>query len=410
MIEWFFYDWLLSLQSDPRKDPMIQLNVTARDPEGHPIPGAIVTLFTFDAAGKPCPVEPAIRNWANFYASEGAYAPAGAHPPFTVYGSATAPGYGVSYIPMTPWDGTSTLELSVTLSLFKRPFKPAPRAWAGQMCGMRIPGLPSVAGGADDPSLFLSWFYDRYPTDIRDGLLRPALKARGYLDVLLSWPDARAAGGTPASFLAICRELVADGLRPCVMLCSKLYDPHDDAAGILANIAPVLPLLVGLVPRFCVGWELNLWNSPQTVATLRDTLAPQWLKQAGTLGYVHFGPGVFAWQPDGFPSAVFWQASVGKIHGVLHQRDPEEDHGRPSEYQARIADCLVRFAGGFGFPIDSGFGGPFDFIALEITASEQFDGQMSETAGDAWGRVAIATPPAHGPAGTVPVGGSGNGA
>ena len=75
-------------------------------------------------------------------------------------------------------------------------------------------------------------------------------------------------------------------------------------------------------------------------------------------------------------------------------------------YQARITDCLERFAGGFGFPTDSGFGHPFDFVALEITAQPQFNGEMTEADGDLWGQTALQTPPC----GSVSVMGSGNGA
>lgn len=100
--------------------PQIQVNVTAVDPEGQPIEGAIVTLFLYDAGGQPCPFEPAIRNWANFYDADKAYKPHDHPGPFTLYGQATAnaQGYGTAYIPMTPWDGNSSLDLTVTLAPF----------------------------------------------------------------------------------------------------------------------------------------------------------------------------------------------------------------------------------------------------------------------------------------------------
>jgi hypothetical protein len=75
-------------------------------------------------------------------------------------------------------------------------------------------------------------------------------------------------------------------------------------------------------------------------------------------------------------------------------------------YQARITDCLQRFAGQFNFPTDSGFGHPFDFVALEITAQRQFNGQMTEVEGDSWGQTAITTRAV----GAVQVMGTGNGA
>lgn len=383
---------------------MIQLNVNAIGSDGEPINGAIVTLFVMDAAGKPAPFEPAIRNWGNFYSADVPYAPGGSVGPYQVYGSATAQGYGTSYLPMTPWDGKATLTLTVTLQLFKRPFAPAPRVWTGNMCGQRIAGLPPVAGGAADASLFLSWFYDRYESPTR-AVVRAAMKSCGYLDVLLSWPDSRSAGATPAAFVATCRELISDGFRPAVMLCSKDIDPHD-VPGILANVMPVLPLLIGLVPRFCVGWELSLWLSPTQVQQLIDAFTPIWLTQAGTLGYVHWQEGYFSFPQQGQDNASFWRMQVGKLHGVLYQRRLTDDMPL---YQSHLADCTSRCAGNFNMPADSGFGHPFDTVALEITAMPQFNGQMSEAEGDAWGRCALTTPAQHGPVGEVSVMGSGNG-
>ena len=284
------------------------------------------------------------------------------------------------------------------------PFKAAPRFWRGNMCGIHVAGLPVVDGGAGDPTLVLSWFYDRYNTSDR-AAIRAAMKAKGYTHWLLSWPDSRAAGASPEPFLATCRELIADGFYPCVMLSSKVYDPSN-TAGVLANIEPVLGLLVGVVPMLCVGWELSLWLTPAVVQELIDALHPQWLKQPDTLGYVHFQEGYAAFQQNGGTTADFWKLNVGKLHGILHQRDLSWD--KPM-YQARLVDVLQRCAGGFNWPADSGFGHPFDCVALEITASPQFNGQMSEAEGNSWGGVAIATPAQNGPFGPVSVMGSGNG-
>lgn len=279
------------------------------------------------------------------------------------------------------------------------PFQVAPRFWKGNMCGIRVPGLPGVEGGAGDHSLFLSWFYDRYTPEDR-ATIRAAYKAHGYTHWLLSWPDSRVFGQTPEQFLATCRELIAGGFYPCVMLSSKIVDPQD-AVGILHNIEPALALLIGVVPMFCVGWELSLWLSPTTVQQLIDALAPR-VNPSGARLYVHFQEGYFAYQQPGGVTADFWRLNVGKLVGVLHQRDLRWDM---AEYPARIVDCLERFAGGYGFPTDSGFGHPFDFVALEITAMNQFNGQMTEATGDSWGRLAVATPPSGG----VKVMGSGNG-
>lgn len=294
-------------------------------------------------------------------------------------------------------------ELYVQLGLMPD-FKPAPRFWKANMCGSRIAALQPVSGGASgNPSLFLEWFYDRYDDEDR-ARARADHKQKGLTHWLLSWPDSRAFGRTPQQFKETVEELIADGFYPCVMWCSKDIDPHD-VEQIKANIRPVIGLLQNILPLACVGWELSLWLSPTNVQDLIDWLYPQ-LTPWGCRLYVHFQQGYFAFQQPGGVTADFWKANVHKLTGVLHQRDLSWD---AVMYQARIVDCLQRFAGGFGFPSDSGFDHPFDFVALEITAALQFDGKMSEGSGQAWGRTAIDSPQTQGPLGVVKVMGSGNG-
>jgi hypothetical protein len=287
------------------------------------------------------------------------------------------------------------------------PFVPAPREWRGNLCGVRVDGLPPVPGGAADPSLVLSWFYDRYSPGDR-GRIRTTWKACGYTHVLLSWPDSRADGESPESFRATIDELLAEGFFPCVMLCSKDHDPHHDVGGILRHLDPVLAVLVGHVPMVCIGWELSLWLSPTEVQYLIDALAPQFTP-AGTRVYVHFQQGYGSFQQPGKTFADFWNLNVGKLTGVLHQKILKQT---PDEYRGEsggLVDILERFAGRFNVVTDSGFGHPFDCVACEITAAHQFAGLLNETAGDALGQWAIDTPPVTGPAGTVRVMGSGNG-
>ncbi len=289
---------------------------------------------------------------------------------------------------------------------FKKPFQIAPRFWKGNMCGVRVPGAPPVPGGADDPSLILSWFYDRYDALWRE-TIRQAWQARGLTHVLLSWPDSAASGATPESFQATCDELTDAGFFPCVFLSSKVYDPTD-APGILANIARVLPLLVGRVSLFCVGWELSLWLTPQTVQQLIDALAPQ-ITPSGARLYVHFQEGYSSFQVTPGTFADFWNLQVGKLTGVLHQKVLTQT---PDQYRydsGGLNDVLLRFNGGFNCSPDSGFGHPFDIVALEITAQDQFFGTVTEAQGNALGTWAIETPAQMGPLGPVSVQGSGNG-
>lgn len=288
-----------------------------------------------------------------------------------------------------------------------KPAPIAPRVYKGQMCGIRLAGAPPVDGGAAEASLILSWFYGRYPADWR-AKIRAAYVAAGYLDVLVSWTDDMAFGLSAAQHVQMLQELTADGLRPCEMLTSKVYCPRDDGPGSMAIVNGVLPLLIAAdcVSRYCVGFELNLFNTYASLQFQIDAIAAQVVPKRPL--QVHFSPGVADWRPDhpGSTFADFWNPNVGKLSGLWHQADPDWSD---ADYQARLADVTSRFAGNFNVSPTSGFGHPFDCTALEITAQPQFNGQMTEAQGNVRADVALGTPPQSGPAGAVSIMGSGNG-
>lgn len=298
------------------------------------------------------------------------------------------------------------------LSTPRRPFVPAPRAWAGNLCGIRAKGLPPVPGGAADPTLVLSWFYDRYNRDDRSAI-RGFWRSSGYTHVALSWPDSQSVGATPESFRDTCVELIDAGFFPCVFWCSKDFDPPDVEA-ILDNIEEPLSLLIGILPLACIGWELSLWLSPAQVQELVDAIAPR-LTSYGCRVYIHFQQGYGSFPPDTHPPqkpwtfGEYWALQVGKLTGLLHQRLLTQGAGDYYYDSGGLVDILIRFAGNAGCPADSGFGHPFDLVAWEITAQPQFNGEMSEAQGDWWGTYAINCPAQSGPAGVVGVMGSGNG-
>lgn len=380
---------------------MIDLDFTLVDPMGKPVGNAVVMV-----TAAPTPLLPSTRfvnpggpGTCNFYHG------APLTFPLRIDVTVIAAGYAPWTTGGDPLSFQSTsVNKVITLQPFKLPFQPAPRRWKGNMCGVEVEGLPPVAGGASNPNLVVSWFYDRY-NDSDRAKIRQAWDDRGDVDVLLSWPDSRAAGATPEQFQAMCRELIAAGKYPCPMLTSKDFDPADVPA-ILAELEPVIELLIGVVPRVCIGWELSIWLSPTQVQELIDAIAPRFVA-ADCKVYVHFQQGYFAFQQPGHDTASFWWLQVGKLTGILHQRDLS--WADPSEYQARIVDCLQRFAGGFNFPADSGFGHAFDFIALEITAQPMFNGDIDQATQNHWGTIALTTPPSYGVFGDVPVMGSGNG-
>ena len=284
----------------------------------------------------------------------------------------------------------------------------APRTYRGQMCGVHVPNLPPVDGGADDPTLVLSWFYGRYSPEDR-ARIRAQWKAQQAIDVLLSWPDDRAFGLSVQQHVNLCRELCADGLRPADMLSSKVYDPHNDIEGTLANIRPALVALIAedVVSRYGTGFEMDLWNTYDSLQGITDGIAALVVPKRPL--YVHFSPGYADWRPDrpGSTFADYWNAQVGKLTGLWHQRVQAWDNAM---WRARVVDVLERFAGNYGVVPDSGFGHPFDFIELEISADDQFYGRITEAQGNALGQFILATPPSSGPAGLVYVIGSGNGA
>jgi hypothetical protein len=305
--------------------------------------------------------------------------------------------------PLDPDDPPHPPEYPTVLRLTRTLPPPPPvterRYMRGNFCGMRIPGLSPVKGGAADPSLVFTPFFDRYGEGDQDAIVA-GTQARGYVDVKLSWPDSR--DGHRQSirqYVETATRLQAQGLRVTHMLLSKDFDGRNPDPNQLGPVLEAL-LRAGAADKVCCFWEGNLFIDPQPVIQRVIDFVTARTVPAGVLTYVHFSPGVIAWQKDGWTTADFWNAQVGKLTGLLHQVDPRQT---APQMQARLNDGLVRFGGGFNFPTDSGFGHPFDLVSDEVGASRLFNG-ASEDDGDKWGYEAICTP------GPVPVMGFGNGA
>jgi hypothetical protein len=285
-------------------------------------------------------------------------------------------------------------------------FVQSPREWVGQMGGVHVAGLPAIYWGPPDPTMVLSWLYDRYEPEWR-AKIRAAWKARGYTHVMLSWPDARAFNPDPMRFRNMVVELLNDGFWPGVMWCSKDFDPSD-VDQILAGIEPAVQQLIGVLPIACIGWELSLWLTPTQVQELIDAIAPRFVAY-GCRVYVHFQQGYSSYQQEDHFFHHFWDLQVGKLTGTLHQRILGTTSQEYREASGGLQDVLERFAGNFGCPSDSGFGHPFDLLAWEVSCADQFNGNTSETQGDALGTWALRTPRSTGSAGVVGVMGVGNG-
>jgi hypothetical protein len=273
--------------------------------------------------------------------------------------------------------------------------------------GVFIAGAPDVGAGGDQ-NLVLSFMYPRYPAAFR-ATIRSVWQQRQSLDVLLSWQDDAAYGISLGSIVAIRQELCAEGFRPCEWMASKVYMPRDDAAGTLAIMEPTLAafLAADCISRYCVGGELDLWNSYDSLQAITDAMAPR-VNGIGRTLSVHFSTNRADWRPDhpGSTFAEYWNPNVGKLEGLWFQADSSASD---ANLQAEMIPILERFAGNAGCSPDSGFGHPFDCHAVEISLQAMFDGAMGQAECDRRGSVLLATPPQGGPAGLVNVMGSGNG-
>lgn len=282
----------------------------------------------------------------------------------------------------------------------------APRIYRGDM-GVFIAGAPDVGAGGN-PDLVLSFMYPRYPSAFR-ATIRAVWQQRQSLDVLLSWQDDVAYGLTFAQIVAIRQELCAEGFRPCEWMASKVYMPRDDAAQTLAIMAPTLAafLQADCISRYCVGGELDLWNTYASLQAITDAMSPR-VNAIGRTLAVHFSTNRADWRPDhpGSTFADYWNPNKGKLSALWFQADSSASD---ADLQAEMMPILERFAGNDGVVPDSGFGHPFDCHAVEISLQAMFDGAMDQAECDRRGSVLLATPPQGGPAGTVSVMGSGNG-
>lgn len=286
------------------------------------------------------------------------------------------------------------------------PAPPAPRVYRGDM-GVFIDGAPDVgAGGA--ANLVLSFMYPRYPAAFR-ATIRQVWKQRQSLDVLLSWQDDAAYGLGLPQILAIRQELCAEGFRPCEWMASKVYMPADNAAATLQIMEPTLAAFLDAdcISRYCVGGELDLWNSYAAIQAMINAMAPRIVARGRTLA-VHFSTNRADWRPDhpGSTFAEFWNPNQGKLSSLWFQSDSEASD---ANLQAEMIPILERFAGNAGVVPDSGFGHPFDCYAVETSLQKMFDGGMNQAECDRRSRVLLATPAQGGPAGMVSVMGSGNG-
>lgn len=387
----------------------IQLNVAVVDPGGNPIPGAIRTLFVFDASGKPCPIEPAIRIQDNFYSSpksyqevlDEIYKPGTFHGPFTAYGKVEAVGFQPAYISPEPWGGAQTLLLQVTLGF----------SWPGAIDHSPLPAFdPSDAYGqvhttlppeqvipppndllwlrADfngvtlddgDPTppiliganttpvkMLMSPMLPMYPETIQQVYLTRYCQ-RGYSHFVVAaqgWNfDANDFLWSPADFTAWCRMLKSRWGRKVVYWGTTIMpDPYLEAA-----------VAGGVIDFHIVGEEVDTKVTAeqyQSILTYACGIGPSIPRGA------HFTDNY----PEGFPRDTFltnWADWNGRVH-LMWQANQNDTAGKQGamSYYARLRVSLGQ-VGGDGRPAPDS-----RVIAFETMASNQLAGKCTEAYGN----------------------------
>jgi hypothetical protein len=271
------------------------------------------------------------------------------------------------------------------------PAAPNKRWMRGDFCGIHVDGLPSTVdiGGPNDATLVTCFQYGAYDPGQRQTIL-DAYQSRGYTHMVLSWPDLRERSGyTPANAVECAQEIKDRGMYVVWFLLAKDFD---DPGNIAPSVDPIInaALSAGVYDIACIGWELSLWMSPTQVQDAIDYISAYGTEASGHNLYVHFQEGYPSFQQPGGTTADFWNPNQGKLTGLLYQKVLAQDCGL---WQAVTNDIQVRFAGGFGFFNDSGFGHPWDIVQYEYSASFTFYGLMTESQAQTLGQQGISSPP-----------------
>lgn len=138
------------------------------------------------------------------------------------------------------------------------------------------------------------------------------------------------------------RELLADGLIPCVFVVTDQLpgDPAWSAQQGIDFAARYCLQVADLVPAWCLGWELNQvagWDESGNPQQGHDMIRlGQTIKSAGYGApvYAHFQPNW--WGPhyaDG-DEAQWWRDVGGSIDGLLFQIRPESSRSLSGDSQA----------------------------------------------------------------------------
>jgi hypothetical protein len=278
---------------------------------------------------------------------------------------------------------------------------PHPRVRREQFCGLRVPGISHVDGGASDAAVVFAPFIDRYARHDQEAIVA-AMRATGATHWTLSWADSRAVGQSVNDYVATASWLRSQGFWMCHKLFSKVYDPHNPDP---STVFPVLDALLAADAIACASpaWETNFFVDPDYMDAFCDPLSQH---APSVLWYLHFSPHYAAWQKNTNDSpGAFWNRRLAAGYkGLEYQCEPVTGVDASGSWsagmmQARLNDVLVRLAPG-GLWGTSGV----DVVAWETTAQAQFNGQMTEATGDLRGYESCCSQ------GPMPLAGYGNGA
>lgn len=279
------------------------------------------------------------------------------------------------------------------------------RYWRGNFGCVTIPGLPWVPGMASrNYDRLLTGFLGRYPPQWQDIAVNTYAE-RPYTHFLRWVQDERnGAGVSIPDYVDQCHRIHDAGI-PYVAhsFLSKTYAPFDDSAEYcrqqFGDLIDAL-LKAECLDLYSVGFELNLFNSPESVQACIDYFAVERNLTEATdhPGYVHFSSEVTWWGRGN--RSLWWDLQRGKLTGLLYQSDPAWGIRLAQEHYRDSTDVAAGFPGR-----DSGFGHDFDFVALETQLERAFgdNADLDENDLDQMGYYSLCT------RGRIPVMGFGNG-
>lgn len=278
----------------------------------------------------------------------------------------------------------------------------------GNFCGIRVPGAPPVPGGRNatvpgrDTDLMMSMQLHEYPQEYRDAYIQAHLD-RQYTHLQRSLIHALGDLGlfsptgliktTLDDYVKTSAAAQAKGLyQDHWILTGDINSPNRDqmAAYYQPMLGPILDVLIAnkVVDMMCVGWQLNEFNSGESLQSVIDWLADVCGPHNIPL-FIHFDPLVTWWGGVYNDRFAFWNGQKDKLSGLHFQSDVTLS---VQDLQGRMNDTIAPFRNG---QMGQTFGRNYIFSATELTANAQFfgpdEGQVvtSEDDGDLVGRYAM---------------------